>query len=314
MKNRIMSLAFGIAIVFSSCNEDEVNPLSNYATPTDFNVTVESVVTADVAVEDAVESIDYEVDLFTGTADMIGELSAKSMDSDQLKSSVADKWQDRYANGEAPDITIDWTDGGYPCTITLDYGEETTLANGRIISGTMAITLSGSLTTEGATRTATFTDLTVDSLTVNGTIEKNILSVTEEREVYIVRDLEFTLPDSTTLNCYDEITRTWEQGIGTPFYYVDDVMTINGYGTCTDSDGNQYRRDITKTLQKQGGCRYLVSGTVSYAANGLTFGTVDYGDGTCDNIGTFTSINGETEFIIGKRVRERISNRNKSEQ
>jgi hypothetical protein len=267
-----------------------------------------------VAVEDAVESIDYEVDLFSGTADMIDELSARSLVPDQLKSSVADKFQDRYANGEAPDITIEWTDGDYPCTITLDYGEETTLANGRIISGTIAITLSGPLATEGATRTATFTDLTVDSLTVNGTIEKNILSVTEEREVYIVRDLEFILPDSTTINCYDEINRIWEQGIGTPFYYVDDVITIDGYGTCNDSDGNQYRRDITKTLQKQGGCRYLVSGTVSYSANGLTFATVDYGDGTCDNTGTFTSINGETEFIIGKRVRERISNQNKSEQ
>ena len=308
MKKPIINLlAFGIAIVFSACNEDEVDPLSDYVTPTDFNVTVESVVTTDVAVEDAVESIDYEVDLFTGTADMIAELSAESMESDQLKSSLTSQFQDRYTNGEVPDITVDWTNGDYPCTITLDYGEETTLANGRVISGTLAITLSGSLTTEEVTRTATFTNLTVDSVTINGSIVKNISSVTEEREVYIVRDLEFTLPDSTTLNCYAAITRTWEEGIDTPFYYLDDVMTIEGYGTCTDSDGNQYRRDITNTLQKQGGCRYLVSGTVSYSANGLTFATVDYGDGTCDNIGTFTSINGETEFIIGERVRERIS-------
>ncbi len=98
--------------------------------------------------------------------------------------------------------------------------------------------------------------------------------------------------------------------MSTPFYFIDDVMTITGFGICRDSDGNQYRREITQPLQKFGKCRFIVSGEVGYSDNGETFVTVDYGDGTCDNTGTFKWANGEKEFVIGKRIRERIANRN----
>jgi hypothetical protein len=98
--------------------------------------------------------------------------------------------------------------------------------------------------------------------------------------------------------------------MGTPFYHGDDVMEINGYGLCSDSDGNEYRREITRTLQKQGGCRFIVSGEVDYSADGQVFGTVDYGDGTCDNNGAFRGANVKKEFVIGQRIRERIANRN----
>jgi hypothetical protein len=309
MKKLLFSLVIGTAIVFSGCNdEDEITPASDYAAP-DFSVTAESVVTTDAAVEDAVESVDYEVDLFSGTVDAIDNLSTDSGSDDQLKSGARDQYRDRYRLGEAPDINIDWNEGNFPKTITLDYGEETELANGRIISGLIEIVISAPMNTEGATRTVTFSNFSVDSLVINGTIVKEIVSVDDGRIVHIVRDLTITFPDGTEVEYYAELERTWTQGMGTPFYYGDDEMEISGYATCVDSDGNEYRREITQQLRKMGGCRYIVSGEVMYSVNSLTFGSVNYGDGNCDNLCQMTTAGGQKQVIIGKRVRERIANR-----
>ncbi|SFF03399.1 hypothetical protein [Thermophagus xiamenensis] len=304
MKKLVIYLTLSTAVLFAACNEeDEVVPGADYVTPA-FNVTAESVITTDAAIEDVVEAADYEADLYTGTFDILDDLSAEAMSDDQLKSST-ERFRDRYRIGR-PDITIEWTDGDYPRTVTLDYGEETELANGRIISGIIQIEVSAPLYTDSATRTITFTDFSVDSLIINGTIEKEY-GVTE-KEVFIVRDLTITLPDGLEIDCYAEVTRSWTEGMDTPFYHADDVLEITGYSNCTDSEGNEYRREITESLKKKGSCRFLVSGEVSYSVNGQVFGTVDYGDGTCDNIGYYTTSEGTKEFNIGRRIRMRLNN------
>lgn len=312
MKKLLFGLVIGTAVLFSACNnEDEIVPASDYAEP-DFNVTVESVVTTDAAIEDAVESVDYEVDLFSGTADAIGDLSAVASVEDQLKAGAREQYRNRYRLGNMPDVSVDWNNGDFPRTITLDYGEETELENGRIISGIIEIVVSAPMNTEGATRTVTFTDFSVDSLVVNGYIEKEVVSLEDGRVVHIVRDLVVTYPDGTEVEYYAEMERTWSQGMGTPFYHGDDVMGITGFATCKDSDGNEYTREIKEQLQKRGGCRYLVSGEVEYSANGLAFGSVNYGDGTCDNVATMNMARGQKQFRIGERVRERVQNRNQN--
>jgi len=313
MKKLLFGLVLGTAVVFSACNDDEeIVPASDYAVP-DFNVTVESVVTTDAAIDDAIASVDYEVDLFSGTADAINDLSASATFDDQLKSGTREQYRNRYRLGNMPDVSVERDNGDFPRTITLDYGEETELENGRIISGIIEIVVSAPMNTEGATRTVTFTGFSVDSLTINGTIEKEVISVDDGRVVQIVRDLVVTYPDGTEVECYAELERTWSQGMGTPFYHGDDEMGITGYATCQDSDGNEYTREIKQQLQKRGGCRYLVGGEVEYSANGLAFGSVNYGDGTCDNVANMNMAQGQKQFRIGERVREKVQNRNQDQ-
>jgi len=310
MKKLVFSFAIGTVLLFMACENDEVVPASDYAT-VDFNVTTESLLTTDAAVEDVIEATDYEIELYTGTVEMMEELSVATVNDDQLKSTTDERFGDRYRLGR-PDITVDWTDGDYPRTVTLDYGEETELSNGRIISGIIEIEVSAPLYQEGATRTISFTDFSVDSLIINGTIQKELVSVSDEREIVIVRDLTITIPEGTEIEYYAEISRIWDEGLGTPFYLGDDVLLITGYATCFDSDGNEYRREITEKLQKQGGCRFLVSGKVDYSNNGEVFATIDYGDGTCDNVAEYSSAEGTKEFIIGKRIRKYRSNQNQA--
>ena len=55
-------------------------------------------------------------------------------------------------------------------------------------------------------------------------------------------------------------------------------------------------KKITKELVKQDNCNYIVEGTVNYLKDGKVVATVDYGDGTCDDLATKT-VNGESKVI-----------------
>jgi len=309
MKKLLFAFILGAAAVFTGCDkEDEITPASDFVTP-DFNMTVESVVTTDANIEDAVESVGYEVDLFSGTVGAIDELSAVATGGDELKAGARERYRDRYRSGNAPDVSIDWNEGEFPRTITVDYGDETELLNGRVLRGVIEIVVSARMNTEGATRSVTFMDFSADSLIINGTNVKEVVSMDEGRVVKIIRDLVITLHDGTEVEYYAELERTWTQGMNTPFYHGDDEMEITGFARCVDSDGNEYRREIVRPLIKRGGCRYIVSGEVMFSANGLTFAMVNYGDETCDNTAVIVTAKGRKEFIIGKRLRERIINR-----
>jgi hypothetical protein len=60
-------------------------------------------------------------------------------------------------------------------------------------------------------------------------------------------------------------------------------------------DSITFNRTITEPLLIDRSCEYILSGTVELLRNGETT-TIDYGDGTCDDIATVT-INGVTEEI-----------------
>jgi hypothetical protein len=95
------------------------------------------------------------------------------------------------------------------------------------------------------------------------------------------------------------------EGMDTKGDHSDDVRYITGYATCADSDGNTYTRQSTSNLVKRGECRYIVEGTVSLTKNGVEFGTINYGNGECDNLATMTTTEGTKEIEIGKRKRIR---------
>ncbi len=59
---------------------------------------------------------------------------------------------------------------------------------------------------------------------------------------------------------------------------------------------NAYAVNITTTLEGNLSCGYLTSGIMEVSKNGLQV-TVDFGDGSCDNIATIIYPNGATEEV-----------------
>ena len=67
-----------------------------------------------------------------------------------------------------------------------------------------------------------------------------------------------------------------------------------------ENSDNNYEKIIISPLVKNDQCKYIVSGTIEYHLNGELVATIDYGDGTCDDIATKT-YDGETiEFSLAR--------------
>lgn len=308
MNKLLLTVATITLIAFTSCNKNENLVPDQNIEDVDLAMTTESVVTTDANLDDIMEATEYEVELYSGTAETVSALAVQQETATLKSTAFENPFKYRYRWGICPDIHIVSEEGGYPKTITLNYGEATQLENGRVIAGIIQIVISGPRRENGATRTITFDDFSVDTIAIAGESVKTFLK--DEYKVLITRNITYTLPDGTYIETTAERTKTWVEGMSTPFQNDDDRFEITGYSVCIDSDGDEFRKEISIPLIKKGGCRYIVAGEVTLSKNAQIFAVIDYGDGSCDRTATFTTNEGTKEFTIGKRIRERRQNNN----
>ncbi|WP_462281673.1 hypothetical protein [Salinivirga cyanobacteriivorans] len=282
-------------IAFFSCERQENDDLNNGSLLSDDE---KAAITNDAAADDVTEALDYEVDYFTSSSEVIFEIE----DDTQLKST--NRWGLRYLDGEGPVITIDPAGNVWPKTITIDYGDGVDLINGRTISGIITIEVSDRPLTNGATRHVTYTNFYVDSVNIAGAATRTFTGTDSTERVFSnVSDLTLTFTDESQLFRHGERTRTLAEGFETIFDHTDDLILITGFVNYENTDSATFSKTITSPLTKIGGCRFIVEGTVFFSLNGEEFAELDYGDGTCDDIATITK-NGETHQItIGHRYR-----------
>lgn len=204
------------------------------------------------------------------------------------------KWTNglRYKINQCPLVQIESEDGGYPKTITLDYGDSTVLRSGKVLSGVIIVEISGPRFSADYSRLITYQDFGVDSLLINGTA-----SVTFARGEDVFRTFEseitFTLADGTTVDRKSQRNWEWIEGLDTELDQTDDMIQITGYTEATTSDGDTYRKEIVDPLIRIKDCRYIVQGVVEITLNGELVSSLDYGDGECDATAILTQ-NGET--------------------
>lgn len=302
MKKSILGLVAAACLVFTSCDKDSGESIEIEK----INGSVESLVVKEAAIEDVVEASDYEVDYFTGSSNSMFALP--SADEASLKGAVRDWFgKGRYKDGEGPEVTKEDTEGGFPKTITVDYGEGLELKNGRVISGKIIIAVSDAPRNDGATRDISYENFKIDSIAITGSAKKVFTAATDDAaaKVSITAERTLTFPDDTFVKRTIEKTKTWVAGLDTKFYPADDIKHIEGSILSVSSEGNEYKKEITKALVKTGACRFITQGTVQVTKDGEVISILDYGDGTCDDVATFTK-DGETkEIALGKWRRKK---------
>ena len=69
-------------------------------------------------------------------------------------------------------------------------------------------------------------------------------------------------------------------------------------------NGTERTVTVVKPLKRKMACRFLVSGSVEIQKNEKTI-TLDYGDGTCDDLATITNGDLTREIHLIKRRRKR---------
>lgn len=249
----------------------------------------------EIMIESAVEEGAYEAGFYSETEALLKQIGRVNGRSHHLMD-----WDnaDRYIGKEIPNVTISTTDSTvYPVTITIDYGDSTVLKNGKVVSGTIIVEISASKRTDGATRTTTYQDYTVDSVSVNGAVlEAYQVTGDSVMTKTLSGQLKVVLADGTVIDRTESKTRTWLSGLDTTKDPSDDTIQVTGRISATSSAGESYEQVITIPLIKTGECRHYVSGEVSVTQNGEVLFVLNYGDGTCDNVATLT-VQGESSEI-----------------
>ena len=227
------------------------------------------------------------------------------------------KWNQklRYRINHCPNIEIaSGNEDGYPKTITLDYGDSTVLHNGTVLSGMIEITISAPRSSQDYQRDVEYMGFGVDSMIVDG---YSTITIDKVDTMFRMHEsaLTFTLADGTVVNRTSSRIWQWIEGMDTKDDQSDDVFTITMLAEVTmtiDGTTETYKKETTTPLKRIGDCPYIVEGVVDISLNGSVT-TLDYGDGTCDEIAVMTDADGnQTEIDLSERRFKSKEEKNKN--
>jgi len=185
-------------------------------------------------------------------------------------------------------ITIDNTSD--PKVITIDFGNGCTGKDGKSRSGKIIITAT-SFVDATSERIKTFEDFYVDGRKVEGVVNKTITIDREDRSrvAEILEDITITFPgEGGTAHRVAGLTREYRFGL--PGVLQDNIVTSYGTVEFTRVNGLKVTKAISESypLVFKTSCHRIVSGVVTVTTSDYRTWTVDYGDGTCDNLATIT--------------------------
>jgi hypothetical protein len=294
MKTKILSLAALISIGLISCQKS--NDLVSSALNEEQILKSTEIAISDLKAESISDESCYEAEFYANSEQELRGIAGKK---GRLGKLIDWRKEMRYQMGQCPDVSIDTAEAGYPIIITLNYGDSTVLENGRVLSGIITVEISGPKFTDGTTRTISYSDFSIDSVSIEGSIVETFTGDNITSRMFsVVGDLSITLPDGTVLDRVINREHEWLEGIDN-MGYGDDVIQITGSVTTTSSTGDVYTKIITEPLLRLGSCKYIVQGKTQLTLNGEVISEIDFGNGDCDEIATLTT-GGETIDIILK--------------
>lgn len=303
-------LLFGVLIItvgfgFYACNEK-----SGFLGADSLKTNVNDLVALDSKIDNVVETSSYESDVFSLGAGSVTTFSG-GLKSAEIGGGYPGggmfrgmfeqfpKFKLRYRGGICPDLSVTSTNGGYPRTMTIDYGDSLALENGHVLSGKIIIVLSAAPFVSGSTRQITYENFCTDSVCLSGTSVKTRTN-DAQRKFTENCDLTVTLADGSTIHRVEEHVRTWVAGFETEFNPTDDVIELTGKVVVSTSTGNEYSKIITTPLVKTGECKFITKGIIEFKNSEGKFATLDYGTGDCDNKATRTTADGTKEIGLGR--------------
>ena len=288
MRIKVLMLIAAVIIAVYSCNNDEKLDTTD-TSASEVVLKSATIASSDVVIESVLTEADYEAGFFAESEELLRKLvHSRHSTHDLLKGTHCGY----YADGDYPVVSVDTAETGYPIVITVDYGDSTVVHHGTVVSGIVTIELSAARDTDGATTTITYQGCKIDSVGIDGTSVEVFNGDSVSKVISSTLDVKFVLADSTELQLTGSHVREWLSGVDTPLVYSDDSIQTTGSYTIVSSTGDSWTKQITEPLIKSGACKYIVQGIIEYTVNGEIAATLDYGDGTCDNVAVLT-VDGE---------------------
>ncbi len=216
-----------------------------------------------------------ETDEYSSAAD--GVITDIFQYSDSAKSG---KNEDCYAT--------EYSDTGF----TVNFDNCNVEENGEMLNGMLTVTYKAG--DESTAFLATYTDLSVGAIVINGTRSFTINGDGENENVSftIVSDMSIKLADGSVI-----------EEVGTKTFtiifdfedFANSALTVAG-NWIVNADGNTYTVNVSSDLVANFGCEQVGQGVMALAKNGLEV-VIDFGDGTCDDLASMTYPDGTLEEI-----------------
>lgn len=179
----------------------------------------------------------------------------------------------------------------FPKVVTVDFGSGCTDADGKFKAGKVVMTV-GAFWEPNATILVTYDNYSENGVKVEGQFVFTNLS-TANAAILRIDAQNIKLTDSNNYTFAFSGDQTYAQTAGHPTWWDwhDDVYEVTGSIYSTLTNGETVNWLIQTPLVKANACAWISKGTGILDINGLPV-YVDYGNGTCDNQGTYT-VNGQ---------------------
>tara|TARA_R110000850_G_scaffold203228_1_gene329463 strand:- start:72787 stop:73617 length:831 start_codon:yes stop_codon:yes gene_type:complete len=216
-----------------------------------------------------------------------------------METAYAEEEEGRANSFFPPCAVLTISQQGENFELIIDFGDGCTLPNGAFVTGTVLLTY-GPIQNNTRIIDYVFEEYTYNEHPVSGggQIERLFENQNGNPQSTVNETITVGFPDSSIT-----ATRTgfrvaeWVEGVGSGTWF-DNVFHITGNWDTVFSNGFNRAGEVMETLVKKANCAIFVSGSIDITQDGLS-ATLDYGDGTCDNIVTLI-INGvEYTIIIG---------------
>ncbi|MCK5821013.1 MAG: hypothetical protein KAH17_03960 [Bacteroidales bacterium] len=212
-------------------------------------------------------------------------------------------WLDGFKNdrdrSDCRVITIEPEERGvFPKTITIDFGTGCEIKEGLSKKGKIIIEMTAAPYSDEWTKTIRFERYSVNDKSFEG--GKNISFNIEGRRGLptweIVSRIKIKWDEESSVQQSMQRTRMQTAGFETPRRPMDDSFVMTGTTTGRNRKGQGYATTITEPLFMSKDCRWIKKGAVEFKVRGESDAVLDYGDGTCDDLATFTK-DGKTKEI-----------------
>ena len=200
-------------------------------------------------------------------------------------------------------VTIDTSVS--PRVMTLDYGDSNVLCDDFVYRrGKIVVTWTGRYKDIGTVITITPVNFYQNDNHIEGT--KIVTNLGRKDNMNLTWKIEvagkITDVSGATFTWNSLRYRTWIAGESTKLIRFDDKYQITGSYTGTNRKGVTFNVSILSPLLLELSCRYhITQGKIEIvdANNAARKIEVDFGNGTCDNVGTYT-VNGVTKTFVKK--------------
>ncbi|MFZ9661377.1 MAG: hypothetical protein ACO29O_05810 [Chitinophagaceae bacterium] len=183
------------------------------------------------------------------------------------------------------------TVGVFPKTVVIDFGTGCTKGS-RIRKGKIITVYTGPLKEIGSKATTTFEGFYIDTFKIEGThiVQNTSDRLTNTRQ--LTREIQNGKVSNVNTNLWVQINEariiTQSSGSDTPLNPLDDVFQAVFDRSALNNLGKTWSAKTISPLIRPLVCEFITKGTIELKWGSKT-GTIDFGDGTCDDLATISS-------------------------